>query len=788
MELASVRWRGGSRALLPFTVIAAAVAVGQLPAASPAAAQITPPRAATASPASTPQGNRPVVVRGNQRIASDTIRAYLGLRPGQTVTATDLNEGVRRLFNTGLFRDVRVIPDGGRLIVQVVENPSINKIAFEGNDELSDEVLEPVIELRARLPLTVAAAEADAERIKDVYRSAGYYGAEVDPVVIERSENRVDLIFEITEGDLTTVTDIDFEGNEAYSDSSLRGVISTSESGILSFLTSSDIYAPDRLELDKELLRQFYLERGYADFEVLSATSGLTPDRDGFQITFTVREGPVYDFGDMSIDVAAQGLEPSDFAGAIPDLSGDTYDATRVDEIASELTEIAGEKGFAFIEIRPRPRKHAAERVIDITFEVGEGPRVFVERIEIEGNTQTLDRVIRRRIGLAEGDPFNVRKIREAERRIRGLNYFSRVEITPVEGSSPDRAILKVRVEEKSTGALSFGIGYSSSVGPIGNIALTERNFLGRGQYVDFRITAAGDQQIYNFAFTEPAFLGRDLAVGFRAFYLDHDLSDEASLEMRRAGLGPTVSFPLAEDLRLGLRYQFRHDDIDVDWDASPVLQQDEGSRITSSVGYTLTYDGRNDPISPTSGFLLRAGNDFAGLGGAARYVSMDTSAKGWTAFFDDQVVASLEVEVNAVYAWDNDIRINERYFLGGSSLRGFAPQGMGPRDTATDDVLGGNYSAVSRLEVSFPIGLPDELGIYGGFFVDAGTLFGLDGNPIGADGRSIDDSPHLRVGAGALLFLSTPFGPLEMSFGLPVVDESYDDHEFFRLSIGTRF
>lgn len=782
MGFAAIPWRGGLRALLPLILVTGAVIGAQSPLlAGPASAQ-------SAAPAADKAANKAVVIRGNQRIESETILAYLGLRPGQTIGAADLNQAVKRLYDTGLFSDVRIIPSGNQLTVEVTENPSINKIEFEGNDDLTDEELEKVIELRPRLPFNVAAAEADARRIADVYRSTGRFGAKVEPVIIKRSENRVDLIFEIEEGDVTGISAINFVGNEAFSDGDLRDEIATTESGLLSFITSTDIYDPNRLDLDKELLRNFYLENGYADFVVQSANAELAPDKEGFVITFTVSEGQQYDFGKTSLDVAADGLKPEDFEGAIPELAGETYDASRVADIALKLTEIAGEKGFAFIDVKPRAHKNEAAHTIDITFEVGEGPRVFVERIEILGNTQTLDRVIRRRIGIAEGDPFNARKIREAERRIRGLNYFKRVEITPVQGSAPDRAILQVRVEEKSTGSLSFGIGFSSSVGPIGNIALTERNFLGRGQYVNFQITATGDTQVYNFAFTEPAFLGRDLSVGMRAFYIDDDRSDDSSYEIARLGIGPTVSFPLAEDLRLALNYEFRRDDVEVDNWSSPVIQEDEGRRITSMLGYDLTFDQRNDPISPTSGYLLTGGQDFAGLGGDARYVRFNGSAKGWTSFFDDQVVASLEFDLGAIYAWDNRTHVNERYFLGGSSLRGFSALGIGPRDTVTDDALGGNYSAVTRLEVSFPLGLPEELGIYGGLFVDAGTLFGLDDNPVDAAGNPIDDDPKLRVSAGALLFLATPFGPLEMSFGVPIVKEEYDDTELFRLSIGTRF
>ena len=755
-----------------------------------------------------------VVVRGNRRIESETILAYMNLQQGQTVTAEDLNRAVRRLFDTGLFRDVQIIPGDAQLIVEVVENPSINEIAFEGNDALSDEDLEQIINLRPRLPFTVSAAESDAQRIIEIYRRTGRFGAEVEPVIIERPDNRVDLVFEIIEGDITEVSSIDFIGNQVYSDRRLRGVIETSESGLFSQFLSSDVYDPDRLELDKELLRQYYFERGYADFSVLSATAELSPERDGFFITFTITEGEEYSFGNLDVDVTARGLEAEEFQALIDeDLTGDTYDATEVEKIANSLTELAGQKGFAFVQVRPRPRKNTEERIIDITFEVAEGPRVYIERIEIEGNTQTLDRVIRRNIDLVEGDPFDARKIRQARQKIRGLRFFRRVELESEPGSADDRAILKVKVEEQSTGSLSFGLGFSSSAGPVGNVALTERNFLGRGQTVNAQITAAGDTQVYDFSFVEPRFLDRDLAVGFRAFFISDDQSDESSIDLARIGVSPNVSFPIAENTRLELRYQASRDDVSVARTASPILRADDGARITSGLGFTLTYDGRNDPIEPTSGYTLSAVNDFAGAGGDATYFRSVSKAKFWTSFFGDEVVASLELEVGGIIGFGDDIRFNERFSLGGASLRGFSDSGVGPRDRSVqagtdatlgtaddfivDDSLGGNYRAASRLEVSFPLGLPDELGIFGGIFVDAGTLFGIDGTTSYVNGTppaptgnivNIDDSALLRVGAGGLLFVDTPFGPLDLSFGFPLVKEDNDETEVFRLQIGTRF
>jgi outer membrane protein insertion porin family len=734
------------------------------------------------------QARTSVVIRGNRRIEAETILSYMQLPADRPVTAEDLNAAVRRLFDTGLFRDVRIAPSAEQIVVEVVENPSINQIAFEGNDKLADEELQQIIRLRPRLPFTASAAEADAQRIIEVYRRIGRYGAEVEPVIIERDENRVDLVFEIAEGPLTEVTSIDFVGNEAFSDRRLRRVIETKESGLFGVFISTDIYDPDRLELDKELLRQFYLERGYADFAVLSATAELAPDRSGFFLTFTVEEGEPYTFGPLDVAVSARGLEPEEFEALVPDLEGETYNATRVERIANELTDLAAQKGFAFVQVRPQARRDAEGKTIAITFDLVEGSRVFVERIDIEGNTQTLDRVIRREMTLVEGDAFDARKIRDSRNRIRALRYFSSVDIETEPGSADDRAVLKIKVAEQSTGALSLGIGFSSSVGPIGNIRLSERNFLGRGQEVNIQATATGDTQIYDLTFVDPRFLDRDLSLGNSIFFRQDDRDDESSFQVDTAGIRPEIGFPLSEDLDLSLRYEFLYDNVDVASDASPAIQADEGSRITSSVGHKLTYDRRNDPLEPTSGYLLSLDQQIAGLGGAGQFVKSRGSAKTWLGVLDDRVVTSFEVEAGALVTFGDDSRVTERFFIGGPTLRGFAPQGIGPRDTVSveEDALGGNYFAVARIEASFPLGLPEELGIFGGFFVDAGTLWGLDQTSF--PGVTIDDGADLRVALGPLLFMDTPLGPLELSLGFPIVKERFDDKELFRLSVGTRF
>ncbi len=728
-----------------------------------------------------------VVVIGNRRIEAATVESYLALRVGEPITEAGLNRSVRQLFDTGLFRDAAVAPDGGRLLVQVVENPSINRINFEGNDLISDEQLLGIVSSRPRRPYTRSGAEADAQELTEAYRRTGRYGAVVEPVIIEQADNRVDLVFEIVEGNITEVYSINFVGNEIYSDRRLRNVIDTSESGIFSPFVNTDVYDPDRLEFDKQLLRRYYLNNGYPDFSVLSAVAELAPDREGFYITFSVEEGELYTFGELDITVNTEGMDVEDYRPILPNLAGDTYDASVVEDVIDDITFRAGQDGFAFTNIRPLARRNEEERVIDIMFDLAEGPRVYVDRIDIEGNDRTIDRVIRRQFDIVEGDAFNAREIEKARRRIRGLGFFSEVAVRTERGDTEDRARVKVEVAEQPTGSLSFGVGYSSASGPVGEVSVSERNLLGRGQFLRARVQVANDSRVFDLTFREPAFLDRDLSAGFNIFYRDEDLDQESDFQLTSIGFEPSIGFPVSENARMSLFYQISDTDIrDIDATTSPLIARDEGSQTTSAIGARYTLDLRNDPLEPTGGYLLTLEGKAAGLGGGARYGQAITSAKTWTSFFDNEVVASAEVEAGGIFAFNSGVRVTDRFFLGGDEFRGFAFGGLGPRDIASDDALGGNYYAVLRTDISFPLGLPEELGFYGGLFADVGTVWHLDRTSAG--GVTVDDSAKLRASVGTSIFWDSSFGPLRLNFAVPLKKEQGDDTEFFRFTVGTRF
>ncbi len=738
-----------------------------------------------------------IIVEGNQRVEPASVQSYMTVQPGQTATPSEINASVRALFATGLFKDVRIEQRGSALVVMVEENPVINQIAIEGNKRIDDDPLRSLLTSRERRVYTRAKAEADADTLLEQYRRTGRYAATVEPKIIELPQNRVDLIFEVDEGAVTGVESLRFIGNTKFSDRRLRRVVSTDESSLLNFLSSTDTYDPDRLELDKELLRRFYLSRGLADFEVLSAVAELSPDKKGFFLTFTVNEGEEYDFGAIDIISNAEGVDIEELRSLIIAREGNPYNLSEIEDSIGALTLRLGELGYAFTEIDAVPTKDTEGRTIGITFEVNEGERVFVERINIIGNSRTLDRVIRREYELVEGDAFNALQVRRSRSNIRGLGYFRTVNVETEPGSAPDRIVINTEVEEQSTGQISFGLGFSTSDSVSGEVSITERNLLGRGQFLRARARVSGSSQLYDLSFTEPRFLDRDVAAGFDIYRRETDDQDTSSFDVRNTGFTPRLSFPLGRYTRLSTRYRISQDEIiDVPANASPLIQQDIASNITSSVGYTLTHDRRNDTVEPSKGYLLRLDQDFAGLGGDTRFVKTEVSAKAFQRLVSDEVIGSIELAGGAIVGFgDYEPNISDRFFLGGDSFRGFESAGLGPEDQVTSDKLGGNFYAIARTEVTFPLPLPEEYGLAAGVFADVGTLFGLDNTSYtvtDAAGNvstvTVDDSAQLRAAAGASLFWQSPFGPVRMNFAYPIVQEAGDEDEFFRFTAGTRF
>ncbi len=721
-------------------------------------------------------------VEGVQRIEPETVRSYMRVNPGDAFDPLRLDKSLKNLFSTGLFADVTLRREGDALIVAVVENPIINRIAFEGNDRLEDDALAAEVILRSRVVFTRTKAQSDTQRLLDIYRRSGRYAATVEPKVIQLAQNRVDLVFEINEGPLTTIRSINFIGNRVFSDSKLKDQITTTETAFYLILTSNDTYDPDRLTFDRELLRRFYLKEGYTDFRVLSVVAELLPDREGFIVTFTVEEGERQKFGKINITTTLQGLGPDALRRHVVAEEGEWYNAEEIEETIDNLTEVVGNMGYAFVDIRARADRDRENRLVHVTFEIQEGPKVFVERIDIQGNERTLDRVIRREFRLVEGDAFNAAKLRRSRQRIRNLGFFSTVDVETRQGSAPDKTLIAVEVEEQSTGDLTFGAGFSTSVGPVGNTGIRERNLLGRGQDLRLSFTISGAQSQLDLSFTEPYFLGRNLAAGFDLYHIVSD-DDERSFDQTRTGGSLRAGFSYNENLRHVVRYTIESQDIEnVDANASLLIQDEKGQSLESAVSHELRYDTRDSRFDPREGMVLRLRNEFAGVGGDVFFVKSSVGgeyhfplAENWT--------ISVDGEVGNIVGLGQDTRIGDRHFVGGGNCRGFEFAGVGPRDLPSDDALGGKNFYAGTVEMGFPLGLPEEYDIRGRVFTDICSAWGLD--KTNAD---VLDEATARVSVGAGISWQSPFGPIILDLGFAMIDEPFDKSELVNFSFGTQF
>lgn len=728
-----------------------------------------------------------IAVQGNQRIEPATIRTYTAVREGDPFDPVMIDQSLKNLFATGLFADVSIGRQGDILIIRVVENPIINRITLEGNDRLEDDEIEPEIQLRPRVVYTRAKVQQDVERILDLYRRSGRFAVTVEPKVIELPQNRVDLVFEVNESDPTYVRKITFLGNERYSDGDLRDVVLTREERWWRFLTSNDTYDPDRMAFDQELLRRFYLSEGYADFEVVSAVAELSPNRKSFYMTFTLDEGPRYRFGDMTVDVTIPNLDPAVLEAAIVPKRGDWYNAEEIESTIDVFTDVVGALGYAFVDVRPRVALNEEVRTIDIIFDVQEGPRVFVERIDIKGNVRTLDKVIRREFRLVEGDAFNTARLRRSRERLQNLGYFKEVEVDNEPSEVyPDRTVVTATVEEQSTGELQFGIGFSSASGALFDVGIRERNLLGKGQDLRFNFSLAQQQTQIDLGFTEPYFLNRRLAAGVDLFATETDFLDEAGF----------ISQSLGGSLRLGYNYNeyvFQRVSYLLSWTkleginqfASQFVQEQQGTTTTSQVSQTFAIDRRNNVIDPTDGYFFSFSNDLAGLGGTEKFLRSSVAVGLYEDFFDGWIF-SVTGNAGYIVGIGEDIKIFQRYQLGGNNLRGFDDFGASPRDATTGDALGGDWIATARAEIKIPLGLPEEIGITPKVFSDWGSV----GSPSDLGDRSFDilQSQRVRGSVGVGIEWESPVGPINIDWAHVLRKADFDVTESFRVNFGQRF
>jgi len=741
-----------------------------------------------------------VEVQGNQRVDADTIRAYLSIQPGQNFSSAEEDASLKALFETGLFSDVSLDVRGSTLVVIVVENPVINEVAFEGNRKFKDDQLSAVIQSQPRGVFTRAKVQGDVSRILELYRRSARLQASVTPETIELSNNRVNLVFVMTEGPKTGISGITFVGNQTFGDARLRTVVQTRRSNWLSFIRGGDVYDPDQLSADEEKLRRYYLDRGFADFQVISSVADLDRERNTFFLSFTVEEGPRYRFGAINVDSSIPGVDPEVLLDEVWTDEGDVFSSAKIEQSLEAITIYLASHGYPFAQARPRLARDPDSLTIGVTYVVDEGARVYIERIEVRGNTRTRDYVLRREFDVAEGDAFNRVLIDRAERRLRRLGYFSDVRVFTEPGSSDDRLIVVVQVVEQPTGEFSFGVGYSSGDGVVGDVSLTEKNFLGRGYNLRVAVGGGTNSRSYEFGFTDPYFLGRRISAGLNVYRRSYDQNAFRSYDYQTTGGGVTFGFPITEDFSVQTGYKIEFQEIDIDADECDGVGGDDASlaictaapeTLVSSVFYSLVYDTLDSRTDPHDGLYTKVMQEFAGVGGDVMWLrTSGTSAYYHELLPDRDVVGLIKVQGGHIFGIGEDVRLLDSFFKGGETIRGFESSGIGPRDVGTGDALGGTIFAAGTAEVQFPLPvIPRDIGFKGAFFADAGTLFDTDftAADLGPGGVLRDDA-SIRSSVGGSLLWASPLGPLRVDFAHVLTKEDYDETQWFRFGGGTRF
>ncbi len=765
------------------------------------------------------QTSNSIVVQGNRRVEAGTIRSYFKPGPGGRVGAAEENEAIKALYATGLFSDVRVSHASGRLVVSVVENPVINQVAFEGNKKAKDAQLQAEVQSKARGTLSRPTVQADVQRIIEIYHRTGRFDVTVVPKIIELPNNRVNLVFEINEGGKTGVKEIRFVGAQAFSWGRLKNVIKTTETNWLyGFLQTTDIYDPDRVEADRDLLRRFYLKHGYADVRIVSAVGVYDPARKGFVVIFTIDEGAQYHVGAIDVISNVHALDPASLHDAVKLGSGNVFNADLVQKSVEAMTIEAAKHGYAFATVRPRGDRDFQRKLINIVFVVEEGIRAYIERINIRGNTRTRDYVIRREFDIGEGDPYNRALIDRAERRLKNLDYFKTVKITNEPGSAPDRVVIDVKVEEKSTGQFSIAGGYSTADGFIAQVSIADRNLMGRGQFAKVSVSYGQYARGFDLSFVEPHLLGYRMAGGIDLFARQNLASSYVSYDTKSIGGNLRLGFALTEELALQPHYSLYQTELEIPsqfncFPASstctpaslPVrLAVAEGPTITSLIGYTLTYNTLDNVNSPTNGLYASLTQDLAGVGGDVNFIRTMAQVRNYYELMPD-LVGVLKVQGGHVTGWGGkSMRMQDEFQMGPNLVRGFAPGGLGPRDLTpgtTNDALGGSLYWGATVELQTPLFfLPKEIGIKVAAYVDAGSLWDYQG-PTSGLGQTLivglDNSSDVRTSAGMGLIWDSPLGPLRFDLAYPLTKycatppggaQVCDRTQIFRFSGGAKF
>ncbi|MCZ8374488.1 MAG: outer membrane protein assembly factor BamA [Beijerinckiaceae bacterium] len=787
-----------------------------------------------------PAAAQSISVQGNKRVETETIRSFLTLAPGESYTPARIDQGIKDLFATGLFSDVRIRRAGNGIVVQVVENSLINRVTFVGNSKVKTEILVGEVQTRSRGPFSQSMVDQDVARIREIYARQGRAAADVNAQVTTQADGRIDVTFSIREGDKTGVSAIVFQGNQAFSNWKLKGVMQTTESNFLSFFKSTDIYDPDRIAADLEAIRRFYLKNGYADFRIISSDAQLDAARKGYVITIVMEEGERYTVASAEVESQIADVDTQRLRSSVRTRSGQTYNAEDVEKSVDAISREVAQRGYAFAQVRPRGDRDPASRTVKIVYSVEQGPRVYVERIVVRGNTRTRDYVVRREFDIGEGDAYNKAAVDRAERRLRNLGFFKSVRITNEPGSAPDRVIVNVDVEDQATGSFSIAGGFSTSEGFLAEASLQETNFQGRGQFV--RISASNGQKSRGgeFSFTEPFFLGQRIAAGFDIFTKFTDVTNFSRYQARNTGFTLRAGIPLTEEISIGTRYSLYQQKIRVpnsarypyancdglpfapavsntcisDGEASVAIKEARGSTITSLVGLTLAYNTLDNNTNPTQGAFAELKPEIAGLGGDSRFVRAVASARYYQTLWDD-VIGMVKLQGGHMFAYgDQRLRVLDHFYMGPDLVRGFAPSGIGPRDRSGDssaNSVGGTTYFGATAEVTFPIfGIPKEFGLRGAVFADAGTLFGYKGRRVfevnGTPGAQcvdpgntrfqsecldVRDESKIRSSIGAGVLWNSPLGPIRIDYAYALTrvrGPAGDRLQAFRFSGGARF
>ncbi|MDN5004820.1 outer membrane protein assembly factor BamA [Bradyrhizobium sp. GCM10027634] len=823
---------------------------------------VAPVGAVLVSSSALAQTVQSISVEGNRRVEVETIRSYFKPGPGGRLDQGAIDDGLKALIETGLFQDVKINRGaGGQLVVSVVENPVIGRIAFEGNKKIKDEQLTAEVQSKARGTFSRAMVQSDTLRIAEIYRRSGRYDVTVVPEIIEQPNNRVDLVFTINEGAKTGVKSIEFIGNNAFSSYRLRDVIKTHESNLLSFLSSGDIYDPDRVEADRDLIRRFYLKNGFADVQVVAALTEYDPDKKGFNVTFKIEEGAQYRVGTVDFRTSIPNFDASSLRSFSRVNIGSLYNVESVEKSVEEMQIEASRRGYAFAVVRPGGDRNFDAHTVSVVFNIDEGPRTYIERINIRGNSRTRDYVIRREFDISEGDAYNRALVDRAERRLKNLDYFKTVKITTEPGSSSDRVVLIVDLEEKSTGDFSISGGYSTTDGALAEVSVSERNLLGRGLFAKASVTYGQYARGYSLSFVEPYLLDYRVALGLDLYQRQQLSNSYISYGTKTLGFSPRLGFSLREDLALQLRYSIYQQEISLpsylancnnvagsafnpspafaasqtppidltstnglgcysDGEASLPVRKElaNGKTLTSALGYSLTYNTLDNNKNPTDGLLIDFKQDFAGVGGDVSYLKTVADAKYYQSLVSD-LVGLVHLQGGILNKVGNsDLRMLDHFQMGPNLVRGFAPNGIGPRDINpydTQDALGGTKYWGASLELQMPFWfLPKEVGLKGAVYADAGGLYDYKGpttwaltgetttpanssctpsttnpaTPGTCTGLIYDDSKVIRSSVGVGLIWASPFGPLRFDYAVPLTKGKYDRVQEFRFGGGTTF